>query len=384
MSGLRLQPRTSRRVNIYPDGDVFCTRLKVDYAGNIPGLVTRPEIVAGYTETMVITVVNQSATVIQLRKGTIVARMYEVQEETPVSGGVATHPSRLWEQVEAKERKAHINVIGVTKRCKTDDQKTYDRQRPFMKEACFECGKEGHTWKNCSESYNRHRPQQQELYKDKGTVKASLVEPPCLTCMGNDADQPKFKLGEAVYVKEGVRTQRGKVVPILSGPYTVVQQISPGNFRLSKESKESYAEREVHINRLRSVEKKGPDAVASSFEVCTVSEDSEARSPTDREEVSSIVEQFFRNEDAVREEAKILRRLSTEIWKDYGATLNLVIQNHSNIIPGKYLEIVAEEMMKEGEPNWGRIAVIATVARKLTFEVGDKEELTTSLANSRS
>ena len=39
------------------------------------------------------------------------------------------------------------------------------------------------------------------------------------------------------------------------------------------------------------------------------------RSPTDIEEVSSIVEQFFRNEDvlAVREEARILHRFSEEI-----------------------------------------------------------------------
>ena len=59
--------------------------------------------------------------------------------------------------------------------------------------------------------------------------------------------------------------------------------------------------------------------------------------------------------------------------------LESVIQNVDGT-PGKYLENVGREVLREGEPNWGRMAVIATVAQKLSLGVEDKEELATSLA----
>ena len=63
-------------------------------------------------------------------------------------------------------------------------------------------------------------------------------EPPCITCM----QEPKLKfiLGEKVMVKDGVKTEGGKVVPILNGPYIVVEQTSPVKFKLRKKSKSRF------------------------------------------------------------------------------------------------------------------------------------------------
>ena len=111
-------------------------------------------------------------------------------------------------------------------------------------------------------------------------------EPPCLTCALGD--ELKFEVGENVYVKDGVKTEQGKVVSIQSGPYTVVEQTGPANFQLSKDSRK---ERNVHVSRIRSIEKKGHDAVALSFKSPDVS-----KSQTDMEEVSSIIEPLLKNE----------------------------------------------------------------------------------------
>ena len=144
-------------------------------------------------------------------------------------------------------------------------------------------------------------------------------EPPCLTCMLGD--ELKFEVGQNVYVKDGVKTEQGKVVSIQSGPYTVVEQTGPANFQLSKDSRK---ERNVHVSRIRSIEKKGHDTVALSFKSRDVS-----ISHTDMEEVGQIAEQFFKNEDVPTpmREVMILRRLATEVGDDFGDALDIIIKN---------------------------------------------------------
>ena len=93
--------------------------------------------------------------------------------------------------------------------------------------------------------------------------KETGTEPPCLTCMQNDvADKLKFRLGEEVMIKEGVKTEEGKVVPIHSGSYTVVEQTSPVKFKLRKNSNGRHIpEREVHEDRIIPIAKKNNDAL---------------------------------------------------------------------------------------------------------------------------
>ena len=87
-------------------------------------------------------------------------------------------------------------------------------------------------------------------------------EPPCITCM----QEPKLKfiLGEKVMVKDGVKTEGGKVVPILNGPYIVVEQTSPVKFKLRKNPKGRHKpQREVHEDRIRPIANKKNDALDS-------------------------------------------------------------------------------------------------------------------------
>ena len=201
-------------------------------------------------------------------------------------------------------------------------------------------------------------------------------EPPCITCM--QEAKLKFMLGQRVMVKDGVKTEGGKVVPILNGPYTVVEQTSPVKFKLRKNPKGRHKpEREVHEDRIRPIANKKNDALDSRVVLGS-------RSSTDIEEVTTITKQFLGDKEIFidREEVRILRRLSRMIQNDFSADIANMIQNrNTDITPEDFLKILAQEMMKDGKSNWGRIAVVMALAQKLSIDCENNEELTNSLVD---
>ena len=59
-----------------------------------------------------------------------------------------------------------------------------------------------------------------------------------------------------------------------------------------------------------------------------------------------------------------------------------MIQNrNTDIAPGDFLKILAQEMMKDGKSNWGRMAVVMALAQKLSIDGENNEELTNSLVD---
>ena len=57
-----------------------------------------------------------------------------------------------------------------------------------------------------------------------------------------------------------------------------------------------------------------------------------------------------------------------------------MIQNRNrDITPEDFLKILAQEMMKDGKSNWGRMAVVMALAQKLSIDGENNEELTNSL-----
>ncbi len=77
----------------------------------------------------------------------------------------------------------------------------------------------------------------------------------------------------------------------------------------------------------------------------------------------------------VRKEVEILLRLTVEIEKDYGTTLNYLCNSISVHTDG-YLELatMAEDIMKSGEENWGRIIILYVFAAKIAKKYQNNEQ----------
>jgi len=78
----------------------------------------------------------------------------------------------------------------------------------------------------------------------------------------------------------------------------------------------------------------------------------------------------------VRKEVEILLRLAVDIERDYGVTLNYLC-NTVDVNKDGYFKFttVAEDILKNGEENWGRIIILYAFAAKLAVRCKNNEQM---------